>query len=246
MKFVDEFKDFISRGNVVDMAVGVVVGGAFKSIVDSLVADIIDPGIAYVVSLITGALKTAATSTVGDTSAVESVMDMSKWIIPGTSINIGNFLSAIINFLILAFIIFCVVKGLNKLNDKFKKTVEEEVTPAGPTQEELLAEIRDLLKDKEYYKTQSNEIRLGFLLFFYLLYLCIRLHISIPHIHIYTVIFHIIQIDLRRHIMYVRCHNLFKFITFSERNIHQFVIFFKIKRYDKFVIFYFTLNFIVR
>ena len=163
MKFVDEFKDFISRGNVVDMAVGVVVGGAFKSIVDSLVADIINPGIAYVVSLITGALKTAATSTVGDTSAVESVMDMSKWIIPGTSINIGNFLSAIINFLILAFIIFCVVKGLNKLNDKFKKKVEEEVTPAlavlagddhgvhtaGPTQEELLAEIRDLLKDKE-------------------------------------------------------------------------------------------------
>ena len=73
----------------------------------------------------------------------------SKWIIPGTSINIGNFLSAIINFLILAFIIFCVVKGLNKLNDKFKKKVEEEVTPAGPTQEELLAEIRDLLKDKE-------------------------------------------------------------------------------------------------
>ncbi len=57
MKFVDEFKDFISRGNVVDMAVGVVVGGAFKSIVDSLVADIINPGIAYVVSLITGALK---------------------------------------------------------------------------------------------------------------------------------------------------------------------------------------------
>ena len=110
---------------------------------------IINPGIAYVVSLITGALKTAATSTVGDTSAVESVMDMSKWIIPGTSINIGNFLSAIINFLILAFIIFCVVKGLNKLNDKFKKKVEEEVTPAGPTQEELLAEIRDLLKDKE-------------------------------------------------------------------------------------------------
>ena len=146
MKFVDEFKDFISRGNVVDMAVGVVVGGAFKSIVDSLVADIINPGIAYVVSLITGALKTAATSTVGDTSAVESVMDMSKWIIPGTSINIGNFLSAIINFLILAFIIFCVV---NKLNDKFKKKDEEEVTPAGPTQEELLAEIRDLLKDKE-------------------------------------------------------------------------------------------------
>lgn len=132
------------------MAVGVVVGGAFKSIVDSLVADIIDPGIAYVVSLITGALKTAATSTVGDTSAVESVMDMSKWIIPGTSINIGNFLSAIINFLILAFIIFCVVNGLNKLNDKIQKEkLRKKSSPAGPTQEELLAEIRDLLKDKE-------------------------------------------------------------------------------------------------
>ena len=74
MKFVDEFKDFISRGNVVDMAVGVVVGGAFKSIVDSLVADIINPGIAYVVSLITGALKTAATSTVGDTECTLNLL----------------------------------------------------------------------------------------------------------------------------------------------------------------------------
>lgn len=149
MKFIDEFKEFISRGNVVDMAVGVVVGGAFKSIVDSLVADVINPGIAYVVSFLTGALKTAATSTVGDSTAVESVMDMSKWIIPGTSINIGNFLSAIINFLILAFVIFCVIKGLNKINDKFKQKKEEEVAPTGPTQEELLAEIRDLLKEKE-------------------------------------------------------------------------------------------------
>lgn len=217
MKFVDEFKDFISRGNVVDMAVGVVVGGAFKSIVDSLVADIINPGIAYVVSLITGALKTAATSTVGDTSAVESVMDMSKWIIPGTSINIGNFLSAIINFLILAFIIFCVVKGLNKLNDKFKKKVEEEVTPA-------VLPKKNFLRKYAFVKRQRiiqnpRRIRLGFLLFFYLLYLCIRLHISIPHIYIYTVIFRITQINLRRHIIYVRCHNLFKFITFSELNI---------------------------
>ena len=73
MKFVDEFKDFISRGNVVDMAVGVVVGGAFKSIVDSLVADIIDPGIAYVVSLITGALKTAATRSEEHTSELQSL-----------------------------------------------------------------------------------------------------------------------------------------------------------------------------
>ena len=176
MKFVDEFKDFISRGNVVDMAVGVVVGGAFKSIVDSLVADIINPGIAYVVSLITGALKTAATSTVGDTSAVESVMDMSKWIIPGTSINIGNFLSAIINFLILAFIIFCVVKGLNKLNDKFKKKVEEEVTPAGPTQEELLAEIQNPI--------ERNSIGFSFI-FLFALPLHTASYFHSTHIHLY-------------------------------------------------------------
>lgn len=148
MKFIDEFKEFVSRGNVVDMAVGVVVGGAFKSIVDSLVADIINPGIAYIVSLITGVLKSAATSTVGDASTVESVMDMSKWVIPHTSINIGNFISAIINFLLLAFIIFCVVKGLNKLNRHFKSKEEAPPEPKGPTQEELLVQIRDLLKNK--------------------------------------------------------------------------------------------------
>lgn len=186
MKFVDEFKDFISRGNVVDMAVGVVVGGAFKSIVDSLVADIINPGIAYVVSLITGALKTAATSTVGDTSAVESVMDMSKWIIPGTSINIGNFLSAIINFLILAFIIFCLVKGLNKLNDKFKKKVEEEVTPAGPTQEELLARNTRFVKRQRIIQNpiERNSIGFSFTSLFYLpLHMVAFFHST--HTHLY-------------------------------------------------------------
>lgn len=149
MKFIDEFKEFVSRGNVVDMAVGVVVGGAFKSIVDSLVADIINPGIAYVVSLITGLVKTAATSTVGDASTVESVMDMSKWVIPHTSINIGNFLSAIINFLLLAFIIFCVVKALNRFNKRFISKEEVSSPPQGPTQEELLMQIRDLLKNEK-------------------------------------------------------------------------------------------------
>lgn len=186
MKFVDEFKDFISRGNVVDMAVGVVVGGAFKSIVDSLVADIINPGIAYVVSLITGALKTAATSTVGDTSAVESVMDMSKWIIPGTSINIGNFLSAIINFLILAFIIFCVVKGLNKLNDKFKKKVEEEVTPAGPTQEELLARNTRFVKRQRIIQNPIERNSIGFsFIFLFALPLHTASYFHSTHTHLY-------------------------------------------------------------
>lgn len=158
MKFLDEFKEFISRGNVMDMAVGVVVGASFKSIVDSLVKDIINPGIAYVVSLISKALSTAA-STVGDSGTVQNAMDMSKWIIPGTSINIGNFISAIINFLILAFVIFIAVKGLNILNDKIKKkTVKEEPTPAEPTQVELLVEIRDLLKSNQ--KNTSKKERL--------------------------------------------------------------------------------------
>lgn len=147
MKFIDEFKEFISRGNVVDMAVGVVVGGAFKSIVDSLVADIINPGIAYVTSFISKATTTALND-----SSVESAMDMSKWVIPGTSINIGNFISAIINFIILAFVIFCVIKGLNTLNKKLKPQKEEvETAPPAPTQEELLAEIRDLLKEEKVH-----------------------------------------------------------------------------------------------
>lgn len=148
MKFIDEFKEFIARGNVVDMAVGVVVGGAFKSIVDSLVSDIINPGIAYIVSIISGAALSAATVVGGDSSAAKNVVDMSKWIIPGTSINIGNFLSAIINFLIMAFIIFCLVKALNAVNKRIlskKKTEETPKEPAGPTQEELLTQIRDLL-----------------------------------------------------------------------------------------------------
>lgn len=150
MKFFDEFKEFIARGNVMDMAVGVVVGGAFKSIVDSLVADIINPGIAYIVSIISGAAKSAATAVGTSEEAVQSAIDMSKWIIPGTSINVGNFISAVINFLIMAFIIFCVVKGINTFNNRvLSKKKKEDETPKKPTQEELLEEIRDLLAEKK-------------------------------------------------------------------------------------------------
>lgn len=135
MKFINEFKEFIARGNVMDMAVGVVVGGAFKSIVDSLVNDIINPFITFVTSFGTDAEKAAE--------------NMSKWIVPGTSINVGNFISAVINFLIMAFIIFCLVKGMNRIHTAFvkKEAEEEEDAPPAPTQEELLAEIRDLLQE---------------------------------------------------------------------------------------------------
>lgn len=148
MKFFDEFKEFISRGNVMDMAVGVVVGGAFTSIVNSLVKDIITPAIALVTKLFKTSVETGADKAgVGDT--VNKLMDMQNWIIPGTAINIGSFLQSVISFLIMAFIIFCVVKGINVLRDKTLASKEEEneqEEEKGPTQEELLAEIRDLLK----------------------------------------------------------------------------------------------------
>lgn len=139
-KFFDEFKEFIMRGNVVDMAVGVVVGGAFKGIIDSLVADIIMPCL----SVLTGKVDISKLSV----TVIEANEAMGE---KGLVIPYGNFLQQIINFLIIAFSIFCVVKMINTFHDKFMKKKEEaeEAAPSGPTQEELLAEIRDLLKEKE-------------------------------------------------------------------------------------------------
>jgi len=110
-KFLDEFKTFISRGNVIDMAVGVIIGASFKAIVDSLVADIINP----LLGMFGG-------------------MNFSEYAIqlPGeATLNYGNFITSIINFLIMAFIIFCLVKFMNRLSAKFAK--KEEETPAEPT-----------------------------------------------------------------------------------------------------------------
>lgn len=132
MSFWGEFKEFISKGNVVDMAVGVVVGGAFKSIVDSLVADIIMPA----VSTLTGQVNIADLAiTVGE-----------------INVKYGSFLQNVINFLIIAFTIFCVVKGMNAVREKFEKKTEEaleEVAPELSKEEALLTEIRDLLKNKQ-------------------------------------------------------------------------------------------------
>lgn len=144
MKFFDEFKEFISKGNALDMAVGVVVGGAFTAIVNSLVGDIINPAIA----LITKIFKSKASSVTG--GAADNLLSMTNWIIPGTEIKIGSFLGAVINFLVIAFAIFCVVKFINATRDKMHK--KEEVKDDAPptlTQEELLTEIRDLLKEQK-------------------------------------------------------------------------------------------------
>lgn len=132
MKILDEFKEFISRGNVIDMAVGVVVGGAFTKIVNSLVEDILTP----IVNMLTGKAD---------------VTDLSVSIGSAT-LNYGIFLQSIINFLIIAGSVFLMVKAMNTLRDMTFKKKEDEEAPEevqDPTQEELLAEIRDLLKEKE-------------------------------------------------------------------------------------------------
>ena len=132
MKILDEFKEFISRGNVIDMAVGVVVGGAFTKIVNSLVEDILTP----VINMLTGKAD---------------VTDLSVSIGSAT-LNYGVFLQSIINFLIIAASVFLMVKVLNTLRNITLKPKDEEEAPEevqDPTQEELLAEIRDLLKEKE-------------------------------------------------------------------------------------------------
>jgi len=140
MKIIDEFKQFIAKGNVVDMAVGVVVGTAFKAIVDSLVKDIIMPCI----SVLTGKINIADLKA----TIIEPAADGSG----GLVIPYGNFIQQIVNFFIIAFVIFIVVKLMNTMKSKFEKPAVEvevqEVAPA-PTTEELLGEIRDLLKEKK-------------------------------------------------------------------------------------------------
>lgn len=113
--FIDEFKKFITRGNVVDMAVGVIVGGAFTSIVTSLNKDILTP----LLGIFGGT----------DFSNLYVVLGSGE---EAPVLAYGNFITAVINFLITAFVIFCLVKGLNALSEKFKPKKEEEA-PAAPT-----------------------------------------------------------------------------------------------------------------
>ena len=141
-KFFQEFKEFAVKGNVMDMAIGVVIGGAFGKIVTSLVSDIIMP----VIGAITGGLNFTEWKWV----ISQAVIEGEEVVKPEVAITWGNFLQVIFDFLIIALSIFMVVKGINKMKAKLEKPVEPEApaAPAGPTQEELLAEIRDLLKNK--------------------------------------------------------------------------------------------------
>ncbi len=138
-----EFKEFALKGNVLDMAIGVIVGGAFGKIVTSIVNDIIMPFFGYV----TAGMDFKSLKWV----LKEAVKDGDKIIKPEAAIAYGNFIQNVIDFLIIAFSIFLFVKLINKAKDKItRKKVEEEIVeePKGPSQEELLTEIRDLLKAK--------------------------------------------------------------------------------------------------
>ena len=139
-KFFHEFKDFAMRGNVLDMAIGVVIGAAFGKITTSLVNDIIMP----LIGLITGGIDLTQWNIVLNRAAV-AAGDAAP-----VMLGIGNLLAVILDFIIVAFAMFLLVKAMNKLAALKKKDEEpapEE--PAGPTTEELLAEIRDLLKEQK-------------------------------------------------------------------------------------------------
>ncbi len=135
-KLLKEFKEFAIKGNVMDMAIGVVIGGAFGKIVTSLVSDIIMP----LISAVTGGL----TFTNWKWVIREAIMEGETVVKPELALTWGNFIQVIFDFIIIAFCIFLVVKGLNKMKKK------EEAAPAAPAEPsediKLLTEIRDLLK----------------------------------------------------------------------------------------------------
>jgi large conductance mechanosensitive channel len=124
MGMISEFKQFAMKGNVVDLAIGVIIGGAFGKIVSSFIEDVITP------LLLKPALEAANLSKIEELTALGGV-------------KYGLFISAVINFVIVAFVLFLLIKGMNAAK---KKEEAAPAAPAGPTQEELLIQIRDLLK----------------------------------------------------------------------------------------------------
>ncbi len=141
--FIAEFKEFIARGNVMDMAVGVIIGGAFGKISTSLVNDVIMP----LISMLTGGIDFSAWKIV----LKEAVTDAAGTeVTPAVSVNYGAFLATILDFLIIAFAIFCLIKAINAMHRKKEEAPAEEPAPPEPSAEEkLLTEIRDLLKEKK-------------------------------------------------------------------------------------------------
>lgn len=140
MSFIKEFKEFALKGNVVDMAVGVIIGAAFGKIVTSLVNDIIMPAV--------GVLTDGVNFSEHKYVIQEAVMKGAEVVTPEVAVTWGAFVQTIIDFIIVALCIFVAIKFVNRL----KRAREEEpaaAAPAGPTQEELLTEIRDLLAKRQ-------------------------------------------------------------------------------------------------
>lgn len=134
MALLKELKDFMMRGNVVDMAVGVIIGGAFGKIVSSLVSDIIMPPIGYILNGV-------------DFSRLAITLKAATAEEPAVTINYGTFLQTTLDFVIIATVIFFAIKGINMLR---RKEEEKPAAPPAPSKEEvLLTEIRDLLKEKQ-------------------------------------------------------------------------------------------------
>ena len=130
MGMMKEFKEFAAKGNMLDMAVGIIVGAAFGKIITSLVSDVLMPPVGLFIGGVDfKTLKLTLKQAVGDTAAV--------------TLNYGVFIQTIVDFVIVAFAIFLLIKGVNAMR---KKQEEAPAAPAPPTQEILLGEIRDLLK----------------------------------------------------------------------------------------------------
>lgn len=138
-EILQEFKQFAMRGNVVDMAVGIIIGGAFGKIVSSLVSDVIMPGVGLLVG---GVNFTDLKITLKD-----AVMNGEEVVSPAVAINYGNFLQVTFDFIIIAFAVFMLVKGVNALSKKKEEKPAAPATPPAPPADiQLLTEIRDLLK----------------------------------------------------------------------------------------------------
>ncbi|PZX50836.1 large conductance mechanosensitive channel [Cereibacter changlensis] len=141
---LNEFKSFIAKGNVMDMAVGIIIGAAFTAIVSSLVADLINP----IIGIITGGIDFSnlfVNLGDGEFASLAAAREAGAPVFA-----YGAFITAVINFLIIAWVVFLLVKLVNRVKDSAvrKTAAEAAAEPAGPTQEQLLAEIRDLLRNR--------------------------------------------------------------------------------------------------
>ena len=138
---IKEFREFIARGNVMDLAVGIIIGAAFTAIVNSLVNDLINP----IIGLVTGGTDFSNLFVAFSTESFATVAAAEA---AGVAVfRYGSFITAVINFLIIACVVFLLVKAVNRARDMVpsEKTADE---PKGPTQEEVLIEIRDILRDR--------------------------------------------------------------------------------------------------